>query len=198
MSVSKEEQPKADVNLTNHEEPPNFYPIGPKLILITISLMLAVFCLDLDNTVYLTALFFFELGSLICGAAPNSTTFIVGCGIAGLGSAGMFSGALATLAHTVELEKRPVFFSTLGGMYGPASVAGPLLGGAFTDHASWRWCFYVYLPFGGVTAIGLLTLLKLPPKAKTQKTPMDIILHLDPIGTVLFVPAIVCLLLALQ
>ncbi|KAJ5890320.1 Sucrose symporter plant [Penicillium subrubescens] len=50
MSVSKEEQPKADVNLTNHEEPPNFYPIGPKLILITISLMLAVFCLDLDNT----------------------------------------------------------------------------------------------------------------------------------------------------
>jgi MFS family permease len=77
--------------------------------------------------VYLTALFFFELGSLICGAAPNSTTFIVGCGIAGLGSAGMFSGALATLAHTVELEKRPVFFSTLGGMYGPASVAGPLV-----------------------------------------------------------------------
>jgi hypothetical protein len=51
MSVSKEEQPKADVNLTNHEEPPNFYPIGPKLILITISLMLAVFCLALDNTV---------------------------------------------------------------------------------------------------------------------------------------------------
>lgn len=166
--------------------------------------------------VYLTALFLFELGSLICGIAPNSRTLIIGRAIAGLGSAGMWTGALVTLAHTVELEKRPVFFSTLGGMYGLASVAGPLvgsqsilrsiyafltllqLGGAFTDHASWRWCFYINLPLGGITAIGLLTLLKLPPKEKTQKTPMDIFLELDPIGTVIFVPAIVCLLLALQ
>lgn len=67
-----------------------------------------------------------------------------------------------------------------------------------TDHASWRWCFYINLPLGGVTAIGLLTLLKLPPKETTQKTPLDIILELDPFGTLLFVPAIICLLLALQ
>ncbi|KAJ5369331.1 Sucrose symporter plant [Penicillium cataractarum] len=246
MSVKKDEPPKVEVNIINHEEAANFYPIGPKLILITISLMLAVFCVALDNTiiavaiprisddfhalndvgwyassyllttcsfqllygkfytlfqvkwVYLMALFIFELGSLICGVAPNSTTLIIGRAIAGLGSAGMWTGALVTLAHTVELEKRPVFFSTLGGMYGLASVAGPLLGGAFTDHASWRWCFYINLPLGGITAFGLLTLLKLPPKEKTQKTPMDIFLELDPIGTVIFVPAIVCLLLALQ
>ncbi|KAJ6028746.1 MFS general substrate transporter [Penicillium herquei] len=148
--------------------------------------------------VYLTALFIFELGSLICGVAPNSTTLIVGRAIAGLGSAGMFTGALVTLAHTVELEKRPLFFSMLGGMYGIASVAGPLLGGVFTDHATWRWCFYINLPLGGITAIGLLTLLKLPPKQRAEKTPMDIFLELDPIGTLIFVPAIVCLLLALQ
>lgn len=77
--------------------------------------------------VYLTALFLFELGSLICGVAPNSTTLIVGRAVAGLGSAGMFTGAMVTLAHTVEREKRPIFFSLLGGMYGIASVAGPLV-----------------------------------------------------------------------
>ncbi|KAL4740438.1 MFS general substrate transporter [Aspergillus similis] len=232
--------------MPRNREPHAFYPIGPKLILITISLMLAVFCVALDNTimavaipritddfhalndvgwyassyllttcsfqllygkfytlfqvkwVYLSALFLFELGSLICGVAPNSTTLIIGRAVAGLGSAGMFTGALVTLAHTVEVEKRPIFFSMLGGMYGIASVAGPLLGGAFTDHATWRWCFYINLPLGGVTAFGLLFLLKLPPKERSQKTLMDIFLELDPIGTVIFVPAIICLLLALQ
>lgn len=78
--------------------------------------------------VYLTALFLFEVGSLICGVAPNSTTLIVGRAVAGLGSAGLFTGALVTLAHTVRLEKRPIFFSMLGSMYGIASVAGPLVG----------------------------------------------------------------------
>lgn len=72
------------------------------------------------------------------------------------------------------------------------------LGGAFTNHATRRWCFDINLPLGGITAVGLLTLLKLPPKEKTQKAPMDIFLELDPIGTVIFVPVIVCLLLALQ
>ncbi|KAJ5675785.1 Sucrose symporter plant [Penicillium macrosclerotiorum] len=133
--------------------------------------------------VYLSALFLFELGSLICGIAPSSTTLLVGRAVAGLGSAGMFTGALVTLAHTVEVEKRPIFFSMLGGMYGIASVAVPLLGGAFTDHATWRWCFYINLPLGA---------------ERSQKTPMDIFLDLDPMGTVIFVPAIVCLLLALQ
>lgn len=77
--------------------------------------------------VFLAALFLFELGSLICGVAPNSTTLIIRRAIAGLGSAGMFSGALVTFAYTVEVERRPVFFSALGGMYGLASVAGPLV-----------------------------------------------------------------------
>lgn len=74
--------------------------------------------------VYLTALFLFELGSLICGVAPNPTTLIVGRAVAGLESAGMFTGALVTLIHRIVLEKRPIFFSMLGGMYGIASVIG--------------------------------------------------------------------------
>jgi MFS family permease len=77
--------------------------------------------------VFLSALFVFELGSLICGIAPTSTALIIGRAIAGLGSAGIFTGALVTIAHTVAREKRPMFFGLLGGMYGIASVAGPLV-----------------------------------------------------------------------
>lgn len=96
--------------------------------------------------VFLIALALFELGSLICGAAPNSVALIVGRAIAGLGSAGIFSGAQIICAYTVPLEKRAIYTGLIGGTYGLASVIGPLLGGAFTDHASWRWCFYINLP----------------------------------------------------
>lgn len=96
--------------------------------------------------VFLTALALFELGSLICGAAPNSVALIVGRAIAGLGSAGIFSGAQIICAYTVPLEKRAIYTGLIGGTYGLASVIGPLLGGAFTEHVSWRWCFYINLP----------------------------------------------------
>jgi MFS family permease len=90
---------------------------------------------------YLSALFIFELGSLVCGVAPNSIALIIGRAIAGLGSAGIFSGAILIVAHTVPLRQRPTYTGLIGGMYGLASVAGPLMGGAFTDnpHLTWRW-----------------------------------------------------------
>ena len=77
--------------------------------------------------IYLTALVIFEGGSALCGAAPNATAFIIGRAIAGLGAAGIFSGAILIVANTVPLEKRPTYTGIIGGMYGIASVAGPLL-----------------------------------------------------------------------
>jgi MFS family permease len=60
----------------------------------------------------------FELGSLICGVAPNSTTFIVGRAIAGLGAGGIFAGALTIIAYSVPLRKRPMFTGAIGAMFG--------------------------------------------------------------------------------
>ncbi|KAJ6127766.1 hypothetical protein N7471_008983 [Penicillium samsonianum] len=227
------------------ESKANVLPMGWQLVGIIGSLMMAVFCMALDNTIisvaipkittefhnlndvgwyasaYLLpgcafqllagklythfnirevlfgAIFVFEVGSLVCGVAPTSTALIVGRAVAGLGSAGIFTGALVSIAHVTALEKRPLYFSLIGGVYGLASVIGPLLGGAFTDKVTWRWCFYINLPLGAVAVVGLLLFLRMKPRQGSQKPWKQIFWSLDPFGTLLFVPSIVCLLLSL-
>ncbi|KAI1459138.1 putative efflux pump [Annulohypoxylon moriforme] len=149
--------------------------------------------------VFLAAISIFELGSLICGVAQNSVTLIIGRAVAGLGSAGIMSGALLILAHSVPLAKRPIYTGLIGGMYGIASVAGPLLGGVFTDKVTWRWCFYINLPIGAVTILTILVFFPEPHRAMPKdETLVERIKRFDPLGTVLFMPAVICVLLALQ
>ena len=149
--------------------------------------------------VFLISIFIFELGSAVCGAAPTSNALIVGRAIAGVGSAGIFAGALVIIAYSVPLVKRPVYTGLIGSMYGIASIAGPLLGGVFTDKVSWRWCFYINLPLGAVAFVVIIFFFKSPQRAAEQKvTWARRFQQLDVIGTCVFVTAVICCLLALQ
>lgn len=151
------------------------------------------------KTVFLVSIFIFEIGSAVCGAAPSSVALIVGRAIAGVGSAGIFSGALVIIAYSVPLVKRPIFTGIIGAMYGIASIAGPLLGGVFTDKLSWRWCFYINLPIGACTFVAIVLYFHSPPrKAERSVTWKQRFDQLDIPGTAVFIVDIVCCLLALQ
>ncbi|KHE85200.1 MFS general substrate transporter [Neurospora crassa] len=157
---------------------------------------------------FLGAVALFELGSLISGVAPSSTAFIVGRAVAGLGTAGIFSGAMVILTYTMPLRKRPVMFGVFGGLWGVSSVVGPLLGGAFTDEVTWRWCFYINLPLGGAAMAVIFFFLRIPRNASddnggdengnSKASFGSKLLQLDLIGAATFIPAIIMLLLALQ
>ncbi|KZL75444.1 aflatoxin efflux pump [Colletotrichum tofieldiae] len=148
---------------------------------------------------FLSSILIFEIGSLICGVAPSSPVLIAGRAIAGVGSAGIFTGAMMVMIPMIPLHKRPMFQGIFGMVFGLASVIGPLVGGGFTGTVTWRWCFYINLPVGGVAFVFLFFMLK-APKRQPQE-PATLYQHfkrLDPLGTLFFLPSIVSLLLALE
>ncbi|KAI8716720.1 MFS domain-containing protein [Fusarium sp. LHS14.1] len=149
---------------------------------------------------FLAALFIFEIGSVLCAAAQSSEMLIVGRTIAGIGCAGISSGGLIIIANITPMEKRATYQSLYGGIFGIASVVGPLVGGAFTDKVSWRWCFYINLPLGAVSAAFIVFSLRLPSKPNPLKEQgiLGLLWNLDPIGFFLFVLSIICLLFTLQ
>lgn len=97
---------------------------------------------------FLVSIFIFELGSLISAVAPSSTTVIVGRSIAGLGASGVAPGVYTISAFATEPAKRATYTGFIGMSYGVAAVAGPLIGGALTDAASWRWYVSTSAPTG--------------------------------------------------
>lgn len=100
--------------------------------------------------------------------------------------------------YIVPLAKRPQIQGAMGAVGGVATIIGPLIGGAFTTNVSWRWCFYINLPFGGVAVAAILVFLKVPDRPSTTQPWMKKLSQLDAPGSVLLIPGIVCLLLALQ
>ncbi|KAH1671062.1 hypothetical protein KXV68_004814 [Aspergillus fumigatus] len=142
----------------------------------------------------------FELGSLICGVATSSKMLIVGRAIAGMGSSGMSNGALTIVAGAVPLHKRPFLVGIMMGLSQVGLILGPLIGGAFTTYTTWRWCFYINLPIGALVA-ALLIFTRIPEQREKGRA-VDVLptffKTFDIFGFVLFAPAAIQLLLALE
>nr|XP_036581194.1 major facilitator superfamily transporter [Colletotrichum truncatum]KAF6789462.1 major facilitator superfamily transporter [Colletotrichum truncatum] len=168
--------------------------------------------------IFLIALAIFEVGSVICAAAPNSAALIIGRAISGVGAAGLMSGALIVrfdviilmedelteaqiVAKAVPLHKRPTYTATVGAAAGVSQVIAPTLGGVFVDKATWRWCFWINLPMGGITFVAVLLFLNLNgPEQQSKQTSgfKSFFRKFDLMGTLFLIPWVICLLLALQ
>ncbi|KAF2276866.1 efflux pump protein [Westerdykella ornata] len=150
---------------------------------------------------FLVFLFIFELGSLICGVAPTSAALIIGRGVAGLGASGLMNGGMTIIAGATPLAKRPLYTGIMMGVGSLGIVTGPLVGGALTEYATWRWCFFINLPVGGIAFL-LLLLINIPDLTVKERLSLNllrkILPDLDLPGFALIAPAAVMLLLALQ
>ncbi|KAJ7052200.1 ABC transporter [Mycena amicta] len=151
----------------------------------------------------------FEVGSLVCALAQNVDALIAGRAISGMGAAGMFVSMLQIISQVTRLEDRPRLFGLLGAVFGLSSIIGPLIGGALHFPSSMSpltvgWCFYINLPFGGVSVAVISLLLKATPPLgsdPTQRTWRHLrqqVLRLDYFGATLVAAFVTCLVLALQ
>lgn len=147
----------------------------------------------------LGSIFIFELGSLLCGVAFNINFLLFGRGIAGIGAAGLYVVTFTAIAQIAPLEKRARLFGIVGAVFGLSSVIGPLVGGALTQVSSWRWCFYINLPIGGIAA--LVVFLFLPnypaPPRKENRQGWRVLFSVDFVGAVLVIGATIMFLYAL-
>ena len=117
------------------------------------------------------AIVIFLVGSVLCGVAQTMGQLILFRAVQGLGGGGLIVLAMAIVGEVVSPRERGRYQGDFGAVFGAASVAGPLLGGFLTDEVSWRWVFYVNVPFG-IAAL-VVTALVLPPSTRHGNPKVD-------------------------
>ncbi|CAB4814745.1 MAG: MFS transporter [Actinobacteria bacterium] len=97
---------------------------------------------------YQLSLAVFMVGSLTCGIATSMHMLIVGRAIQGIGSGGLFTLSMVIVGDVLSPRERGRYVGYMAGTYGMATVLGPLVGGTIVDNTSWRWIFFMMMPFG--------------------------------------------------
>ncbi|MEV5317377.1 MDR family MFS transporter [Streptomyces sp. NPDC052687] len=137
---------------------------------------------------YQTAIVIFLIGSALCGMAQNMAELIAFRALQGLGGGGLMVLSMAIVGDLVPPRDRGRYQGLFGAVFGATSVLGPLLGGVFTEHLSWRWVFYVNLPVGVVALAVIASVLHIPRKGTRHV--------IDYLGTFLIAAVATCLVLA--
>ena len=145
--------------------------------LLTSTIMMPVYGKVSDlvgrRPVLISAIVLFVAGSIVGGLAGDMTWLIIGRAIQGLGGGGLMILSQAAIADVVPARERGKYAGMLGGVFAVSSVAGPLLGGWFTEGPGWRWAFWINIPLGLLAAVAVAFLLRLPARPKAERLKID-------------------------
>ena len=123
------------------------------------------------KAVFQAAVVFFLVGSVLCGLSGSMTMLVASRALQGIGGGAIMVTAMAVIGEVIPLRERGRYQGALGAVFGVTTVIGPLLGGFFTDHLTWRWAFWINIPVAIVVLLVAVT--AIPSLAKSARPVID-------------------------